>query len=224
MSSSSFSLQSLFSAAFPNLHRARRMANCWPENRFIFAILLKIHMVTTSFPIREAALMLWASHTPMHRGGNLKIRSGITPVLKQVTVLLFLSFFLQRVLVIVHAFLIRSPNFFLLPQWQTFCQRRGLCRYSGAWGEIFFPILIIPNNGAHTGTEMGHKWIIYFVFVCILTPLLLHSIFRCHKEAFHYCVFDKVLSESSSWDALSGEINPQKLRNIWCGTEFYSKK
>lgn len=62
-------------------------------------------------------------------------------------------------------------------------------------GERIFYIIIIPNNGAHTGTEMGHKWIIYFAFVCFLTPLSLHSIFRCCKEAFHYCAFDKVVAE-----------------------------
>lgn len=71
-------------------------------------------------------------------------------------------------------------------------------------------IFMIPNNGAHTGTEIGHKWIIYFVFVCFLTPLSLRSIFRC-KDAFHYCAFDKALAELSGPVALSGEIKTQTL-------------
>lgn len=36
--------------------------------------------------------------------------------------------------------------------------------YLCSWLAIF-KIIIIPNNGAHTGTEMGHKWITYFLFV-----------------------------------------------------------
>lgn len=114
----------------------------------------------------------------------------------------FFSFilFLRRVLVVVQA----SCSGVLISSWshsdKPLCQRRGLCRYLRAWGENFF-IIIIPNNGAHTGTEMGHKWIIYFVFICFLTPLSLRSIFRRCKEAFHYCAFDKVVAELCSCSA-----------------------
>lgn len=31
--------------------------------------------------------------------------------------------------------------------------------------QAIFKIIIIPNNVAHTGTEMGHKWITYFLYV-----------------------------------------------------------
>lgn len=34
--------------------------------------------------------------------------------------------------------LLRSPNFLMVPQCQTLCQRRGLCRYLRALGENFF--------------------------------------------------------------------------------------
>lgn len=59
-------------------------------------------------------------------------------------------------------------------------------------------IIIITNKKAYIGTEMGHKWIIYLVFVCVLTPLSLHSIFRCGRHEIHYCAFDKAVSECCS--------------------------
>lgn len=51
---------------------------------------------------------------------------------------------------------------------------------------------------------MGHKWIIYFVFVCFLTPLSARSIFRRCKEAFRYCASDKVAAERRRTGPLKG--------------------
>lgn len=52
--------------------------------------------------------------------------------------------------------LLRSPNFLMVPQWQTLCQRRGLCRYLRAWGENFFFLLSLFQTMELT---QGQKWV-----------------------------------------------------------------
>lgn len=135
-----------------------------------------------------------------------------------------LFFFWRRVLVVVQA----SCSGGLISSWshsnKPFVSVGGFVDIYVPGERIYF-IIIIPNNGAHAGTEMGHTWIISFC-VCILTPLSLRSIFRCCKEALHYSVFDKVLAELCSCGATrtasSREMKTQKL--VWSATEVCSEK
>ena len=64
--------------------------------------------------------------------------------------------------------------------------------------ERIFLQLLLFQTMAFTHRDRNGSQMDYLFCVCFLTPLSLRSIFRCRKEAFHYCAFDKVAGELCS--------------------------